>query len=77
MHEPLLPTHRTGECTGSWHRFLLSQQAIWQCNGCGFAYPESEPVVGAVRTEEIYAELLATLAADGARILARNSQDLG
>jgi hypothetical protein len=75
MPQPLLPIHRTGECTGSWIRHLVSDQAIWQCAGCGFAYPESLPVLGAVRTEAMVSDLLATLAASGAGILARQRQD--
>lgn len=75
MSEPLHPVHRTGECTGTWHRHLVSDQPIWQCTRCGFAYPESLAVLGTVRTEEMLEQLLAELTTDGAGILARQRQD--
>lgn len=75
MSKPLLPVHRTGECTGTWQRHVVSDQPIWQCTRCGFAYPETLPVLGTVRTEEMLEQLLVELAADGAGILARTRQD--
>jgi hypothetical protein len=74
MHEPLLPSHRSDACTGTWLRHVVSNQAIWQCTRCGFAYPESLPVLGAVRTEGMIADLLSELAAAGTEILTRQRE---
>jgi hypothetical protein len=75
MHQPMMPIHRNGECTGAWLRHLVSHQALWQCTGCGFAFPESLPVLGAVRTEAMIGQLMAELASGGAEILSRQRQD--
>jgi len=74
MREPLLPVHRSDECTGSWLRHVVADQAIWQCSRCGFAYPESIPVLAAVRTEGMFADLLTELATEGSRLLLRQRQ---
>lgn len=74
MQTPLLPVHRSDDCTGSWTRHVVSDQAIWQCTRCGFAYPESLPVLGVVRTEALMSQVLAELAADGTELLLRQRQ---